>query len=176
MDRASARRVSPHRRTRRRPEGRPTGCRARSWVGLQPDGLRPIEGQGVGLKADPQSVARGRGSGFSPTQIAAARVVGVKAGLLGERLKCEGRSPKRPPLFPVRVARSRIRHGLAEPWLKSSRATRARSIVADGRRSVRERESLARVTRRTHRARSRRSVRPPEGGDAPGQPAPRWNA
>ena len=42
------------------------------WVGLQADGFRCIEAEGVGLKPDPRGVARICGSAFRPTGFADA--------------------------------------------------------------------------------------------------------
>ena len=49
----------------RRPEGGPTGCGARRWVGLQPG--ESHSPNCVGLKADPRNVRESCGSGVSPT-------------------------------------------------------------------------------------------------------------
>jgi hypothetical protein len=43
------------------------------WVGLQADGFHRIEAEGVGLKPDPQGVARSGGSAFRPTGFAASK-------------------------------------------------------------------------------------------------------
>jgi len=68
---------------RRRPEGRPTGCGANSWVGLQPDGARKKNGARCAPSPLPESVLRYFFAGAAALAGAAPAFAAGAAGVAG---------------------------------------------------------------------------------------------